>query len=442
MLKVPDMRLWAMVILEVGGQFTVPVVPPRFSEPPDPAKVAEAEKRALITRTDPNKAALTQEAGPGVIVHLLNHGSANIGKPLTFDPDSDQGTVHWRAKNRRSARMGSYWFENIPPGEHRLSVRIKWVDALEEPTPQKAHVQVINEHGDGNPSVTLVTPGYPDPPKGAKVLGPRGKYQYYEVGTFKRPDFRYIHVVCQATTAKVGDNALYLDKIRVETVGGNTDRDLAKYYKLVPKPEGLRSPNGAKPQSVLFARGVFWQPYLTKASLDVDATYHIPGTHKDLYAYDCIVLCNTDFTRVKLPRRKLLKDYVEDGGRLVFLGGSFALGQARIGGTYLDDILPVTCRGPYEVTQCDPPLILGPARSEAHPDRPALFWRHQVTARPKSSVLAWAGEHPVAVSARAGKGLVSVFAGTVLGEGSDQARPFWQTESWSRLFKRLVYGQD
>ena len=440
--RVPKMRLWALLVWEVEGKFTVPSVPPRFTEPPDPAQVAEAEKRALITRTDPNKAALTHEAAPGVIVHLLNHGSANIGKPLTFDPDSDQGTVHWRDKSRQSATLGSYWFEEIPPGEHRISLSFKWTDALEKPTPQKVSVQVINEHGDGNPGLTLVTPGYPSPPEGAKSLGERGKYQYYGIGTFKRTDPRYIHVVCQATTSKVGDNALYLDKIKVETVGGGMDRDLAKFYKLAPKPDGLRVPNGAKPQHVLFVKGMFWEPYLAKTGLDLRTTYSLPVGHEELYAYDCVVLCNIDFMRMKLPRRKLLKDFVEDGGRLVFLGGCFTLGQGGVLGTFLDEILPVTCAGPYEVAQCDPPLLLGPSHDKIYADRPALFWRHRVTPRPDATVLAWAGSHPISVSGRAGKGIVRVFAGTTLGQGSDQLTPFWETASWQRLLQRMVYGEE
>ena len=435
--KVPEMRLWAMVVWEIRGKFTLPTVPPKFTEPPDPVKVADAEKRSLITRTDPNKQAIQEETGPGVIVHLLNHGSANIGKPLTFDPESEVGTVHWRDKKRRSARLGSWWFERIPPGKHRISLRFKWTDALPRPTPQKVSVEIINEGGKGNPRSILVTPGYPDPPAGAKTLGQRGRYQYYEIGTFERTRAGYIHAVCHATTAKVGDNALYLDKIKVEAVGGNSDGELAQYYHLVPKPAGLRVPDGANPGRVLFVKGMFWQQYAARSGIEMEMSYAVPTGYEQLYAHDCVVLCNIDFSRADLPTRKVLKDYVEDGGRLVLLGGCFALGQGGIRRTFLDEVLPVACAGPCEVVRCDPPLLLGSAPGKPHPQRPAIFWRHQVSPRPGSTTLAWAGTRPIAVAGRYGKGYTGVFAGTVLGQGGDGVRAFWETSAWSDLLKQL-----
>ena len=48
-----------------------------------------------------------EKSGPGTILHLLNHGSANIGKPLTIDPESEAGTVQWRDRTKASAKLGS-----------------------------------------------------------------------------------------------------------------------------------------------------------------------------------------------------------------------------------------------------------------------------------------------------------------------------------------------
>jgi hypothetical protein len=82
---------------------------------------------------------------------------------------------------------------------------------------------------------------------------------------------------------------------------------------------------------------------------------------------------------------------------------------------------------------------LGPTSESSYSVKPALFWRHLVKPRPNSTVLAWANKYPIAVKGNYGKGQVLVYAGTVLGEGDKEMTPFWNTDSWKHLFKRLVF---
>jgi uncharacterized membrane protein len=145
----------------------------------------------------------------------------------------------------------------------------------------------------------------------------------------------------------------------------------------------------------------------------------------------------------------MIKKWVEAGGRLIVLGGPYTLGQGGMQGTFLEEVLPVTLKGPYEVVRCEPPLTVSLER-QADYGRPAsvvspvIFWRHDVSGRKGASVLAWAGEHPLVVSQSFGAGRTLVFTGTTLGEAGPDAnsKPFWQTELWRSLLERIVLGRN
>ena len=95
-------------------------------------------------------------------------------------------------------------------------------------------------------------------------------------------------------------------------------------------------------------------------------------------------------------------------------------------------------KGPHEVIYCSSPLFLGDQAGAPYADRAAVFWRHDLEVRSNADVLAYAGKQPIAARQKVGKGQVEVFAGTVLGEGSEQALPFWKCSSWRGLIKRLI----
>ncbi len=436
---VPDLRHWAMVIWEVSGNFSVPVAPPRFTEPPDPAEVKKGTLKPLIIRHDPNKEDAEEEGGPGTIIKLLNHGSSGVGPQLIADSQSEAGTVEWRPFTERSGRVGMSWVGPLTPGKHKIRIRMKWVDPEEKPSPQQISIRVTEAGTDRALCMAFfVTPDFPKAPKGCLTLGERGKYLEYPLGAFEKKKTGYIHVYGTASTPKLGQHTVYLDRLAIEQTERYGDAKASEYLELLPKPEDLRSPRGDRPTKALLVKGMFWNQYLKKLNLDIAGSYRLPGTHEGLYRYDAIVLCNYDFTN-RLPDRKRLKEYVEDGGRLVLLGGCFALGQGGVLHTFIDEMLPVQCGGPYEVVPCEPQAILGPTSESSYPDKPALFWRHLVKPRPNSTVLAWANKYPIAVKGNYGKGQVLVYAGTVLGEGDKEMTPFWNTDSWKHLFKRLVF---
>ena len=148
-----------------------------------------------------------------------------------------------------------------------------------------------------------------------------------------------------------------------------------------------------------------------------------------------------DFRTTDYGVRKVVKDFVDDGGRLVLLGGNRTLGEGGLKGTYLDELSPFALRGPNEVVRCEPPLLLGPEAGRSYPDHPSIFWRHDLSLKPHARPLAYAGKLPIAASWTAGKGTVFVFAGTTLGEGDAKQKPFWEAASWRDLTVRLMLEQ-
>ncbi len=185
-------------------------------------------------------------------------------------------------------------------------------------------------------------------------------------------------------------------------------------------------------------RGLFTHLYDLDAFPNTAQAYALPAKYEELYAYDTLVLSNLDFATSSYAARRMLKDYVEDGGRLVLLGGNRALGEGGLKGTYLEAICPFELKGTGEVVRCEPPLLLGGKPGAPHPDNMALFWRHDVTLKPDAFTIAYAGAHPIAARVARGKGLAVAFAGTVLGEGTANVTPFWETGAWAGLVKTLV----
>jgi len=71
-------------------------------------------------------------------------------------------------------------------------------------------------------------------------------------------------------------------------------------------------------------------------------------------------------------------------------------------------------------------------------DKPAVFWLHNVKAKASARILAYGGARPIAFASDVGKGKVAVFAGTVLGQGDGESRPFWECPSWKSLLKKMI----
>lgn len=433
---------WTLLVWELAGHFDVPPPPPPFTEPPDAAALGPSPSEPLLSRPDPNQPELVRAAAAhdAMTVVPLSSGGVNIGRVTTVDPESAQGTVQWRDPGKPTGRIGKWWTGPYPPGRYRLGVRLKWTDPAAAATPQSLSLRVL---GDKElpllpePCV-LVTPGHPSPPPNSRPLGERGSYRDYDLGTIDLRRTGLITFDGTAATTRVGQHTLYAEAFTVRLLERHTDAQLAGVAESA-KPPGLRTPAGATPQQVLLVRGLFSGLYGLERVTPVTSVYAVPDSHAELYAYDAVVLSNTETGAMSLECRRRLHDYVRDGGRLVMLGGNRAFGPGHMAATFLADLCPFAVTGTDEVVRCAPPLPLRPLPAPGDtPDAPLLFWRHDLVPKPAATVLATAGHSPVAAWTTAGKGRVYAFAGTVLGEPAAGQTPFWTTATWTALLKQMV----
>jgi len=139
-----------------------------------------------------------------------------------------------------------------------------------------------------------------------------------------------------------------------------------------------------------------------------------------------------------------IADSVETGGRLVVLGGMFALEKGRYQGTPLARILPVELGGsPWQVTKAPVPLPLDPpstglAKGLAWDERPCVLYYHALPLRDRADVLMKAGGIPILVRRAHGDGEVVAFLGTPCGRGSRAHRAFWDWKDWPVLMARMI----
>jgi len=167
----------------------------------------------------------------------------------------------------------------------------------------------------------------------------------------------------------------------------------------------------------------------------------LPASYEELAGYDVVVLVDMGADEFDADGLKRLADYVRAGGRLVIVGGPFTLGQGHFKGSPLEDVLPVEVRAGRDVYQLPHPLAIGVARAEPLPTRPLVYYYHAARPKPAAMVQLWAGDLPIMLQHRVGKGSCAVLLATVLGEPTaDGQTPFWQDKAWPAVFGRCVLG--
>jgi uncharacterized membrane protein len=161
------------------------------------------------------------------------------------------------------------------------------------------------------------------------------------------------------------------------------------------------------------------------------AATDFPGTPEALEAWDVVILsdigANTlllhpdtfERSEVKPNRLVSIRDYVEQGGGLVMIGGYLTFqgidGKARYAGTPVEDVLPVSLQLGDDRVEA-PSGVLPSTRLAGHPivdglpsDWPALLGYNQVSARPEADLVVSVDDDPLVVAAEVGRGRSAVF---------------------------------
>ena len=120
------------------------------------------------------------------------------------------------------------------------------------------------------------------------------------------------------------------------------------------------------------------------------------------------------------------------------MGGTDSFNTLMIRRSFLSEALPVDFANGSAGIAAAEPMPLRLAGEDADDAYGLVQWYTPSTPREGSTVLAYAGSQAVAVERKFGKGIVVVFTGTVLGDATDDGKPFWETPAWPRLFRRML----
>ncbi len=204
--------------------------------------------------------------------------------------------------------------------------------------------------------------------------------------------------------------------------------------------------------TALWAKGIWFQYYpleavLQKAGLraeSLDGGGGFPEEAEELLAYRLVTLSNLGAAQLTPAARAALSQYVRAGGRLLVLGGSLGLGNALTTGTDLEDMLPATLTGPFEVLPlAGDSQLLHPVRGSGlgalpWPDKPRVYWKHRITPRPQATAIALAGTDPLLLEHPYGRGKVLLYAGTVEGNPKPGEVAVWDWQGWPALWQMML----
>jgi len=177
--------------------------------------------------------------------------------------------------------------------------------------------------------------------------------------------------------------------------------------------------------------------------------WYAPDSYDELMRYQLVIIANTNGDAFKGGNggvlRKRLKDYVEHGGSVLFLGGLFAFG-GEYHGTALEDLSPVSYADARDLVAAPEGLSLAPGAdtlgkgwASLHWNAgPRVYWYHAVTPKPGAKVLLTAGGKPLLIAGSYGKGHVAVFAGSVMGDPKDGQVPFWAWDGWPAVMAETL----
>ncbi|HOF86791.1 MAG TPA: glutamine amidotransferase, partial [Armatimonadota bacterium] len=476
---VPEVKLWTMVVFERAGAFTVPAYP-KFTEPPDPAKVAEGRKTTGKLIRDPLRPDLPNpEAGAKVQVLEMEHIYQTCAK-VEKDRDASGGAcVRVDHTMSNSTVISHAVYRNVFPGHFRATYRMKLKSTTgDDGKPIWAGFGLYVYLGTKQLWLKEVEP---------KDFKTPGQYEDFTI------EFDFLGEGSTITPSafwrgQQAGGTIYVDKITLEQLSTYNDAQIAEKLKYVERI--VQTPGGAPGLDVLVVNGLYHdkyrlpaallqfgdvldrtpQPaaapaapdapkdaplpagdvYVTYATVDVtenDATLSgYPKTYEELCAYDVVVLVNADAAWFGFPGRAALRDYVKAGGGLLVLGGSATLGQGAFANTFLDEMLPVTVAAGRDIASTGKPLPLKPAATGLARALPAevwqtpayLYWRHLVRPKPEAQVHLSAGDAPVLFTGTYGQGRVAAFTGTVLGEPAGKEGPFWQWKGWPLLMHNAL----
>ncbi|MFH0795759.1 MAG: glutamine amidotransferase [Candidatus Omnitrophota bacterium] len=178
---------------------------------------------------------------------------------------------------------------------------------------------------------------------------------------------------------------------------------------------------------------------------------YFPGTAEEFYQYDLVVLNNIPAEAISYDGKLFLRHYLKQGGKVLVIGGFLSLGNGDYKDTVLEEILPVSLKGNYDLTKFNRWEKLTPGFSPSPKDKslfsgiswkdePVVLWYQDVFPKDGAKVLIYAGEEkkPFLTVRSYGKGKCAVINGLALGKPGNNETGFWEWSGWPKLLARLL----
>jgi uncharacterized membrane protein len=191
-------------------------------------------------------------------------------------------------------------------------------------------------------------------------------------------------------------------------------------------------------------RGI--KPEFTWSNCPPNAVEIFPGTYDELFSYHTIILSDVNYKAIGDIGFEMICDYVQAGGKLLVIGGPYALGNGEFGGTRFLEVLPVTLSGPFDLKWAgkEKSWELEPAAPDhsilkgvSFAENPRVYWHHFVTPKAKATVVLKVSDKPALILGEYGKGKVVVLTLSPTGEGNEGETEWWDWEGWFPLVKNI-----
>ena len=196
----------------------------------------------------------------------------------------------------------------------------------------------------------------------------------------------------------------------------------------------------------LVADGLWWEGFRVDEALDRSG-FRRRDDWKDLSLYTIVILVNVPAVRFPPESLAQLREFVNQGGGLVVLGGLCAYENGRYAGTPLEEVLPVSLKESYcghlfpsaekgarltLAAQADWPLQVDFGAG------PTAYYFHKLIPKSNARVQVMVGDLPALVSGTFGKGRVVACALAVNGDPAPGVLPFWEWKDWPAVLAQAL----
>jgi uncharacterized membrane protein len=218
--------------------------------------------------------------------------------------------------------------------------------------------------------------------------------------------------------------------------------------------------------NIVVVNGIDYRDYLIKESLsnyqagkvlyhdiklDVNLLPKVTARPVDIITADelktagLFVMTNAPAPAIAPETRQLLKAHINDGMSLLIMGGLFSLGKGQYVGTELEEIAPVDVKDKWDVKKLDKALAIKPAQGVVFSSDikweqlPSVLFYHDVKLKEGDEVWLRAGNIPVLVVRKQGKGRTAAWLSAPLGIAPEGVLPYWQWESYPKLMAEIAH---